>query len=74
MEFINRFSTSSEIEKIAEELTDQLEGQYDLGFLFISTFNRTSTKIIAEQLRKRVAITNLLGCSCTGVIGTNKEI
>ena len=74
MEFINRFSTSSNIDKIAEELTRELEGPYDLGFLFISTFNKTSTAQIVEQIKKKAAIKNLLGCSCTGVISTYTEV
>ena len=74
MEFINRFSTSSNIEKIIEELTHQLDGQYDLGFLFISTFNKASAAQIVEQLEKKVAVKNFLGCSCTGVIGTYREV
>ncbi len=74
MEFINRVTLQTEIEKIIPELTAGLQENYDIGFLFISSFSKTTQEEIVEQLSRRLRITHLLGCTCAGIISSNTEV
>ncbi len=74
MEFISRITTQTDCDKIVQELTEGLAQPFDLGFLFISSFSKTSTEEILEHLNRRLKIKNLLGCTCAGIIGTQMEV
>ena len=74
MEFISKTSRALECYKIIEELTPGESDSYDIGFLFISSFNQVTVQEIVMLLRKRIKVQHLIGCSCAGVIGSEKEI
>ncbi len=74
MEFFSRITTQTDTQKIVRELTEGLEAEFDLGFLFISSFGKTSTEEIIELINRRIKIKNLLGCTCAGIIGEQTEI
>ena len=74
MEFLSRISTATELHKILTDLSKEVSGQWDIGFLFISGFNEESTKLIADHVRDTLAPDALIGCAGYGVIGSGKEV
>lgn len=74
MEFISKTSRATDPQKVVEELSAGISGSFDLGFLFISSFNKVSTEEIVLLLQKRIVLRSLIGCSCMGVIGSEVEI
>ena len=74
MEFLSRISTATELDVILSELSEGVSGHWDIAFLFISGFNEESTKLIAERVRKGLALESLIGCAGYGVIGSGKEV
>ncbi len=74
MEFISRITTQTDCPKVIAELTEGLRQDFDLGFLFISSFSKTSTEEVIEFLSRRLKVKNLLGCTCAGIIGNQLEI
>jgi len=74
MEFTSQLTTETDLFKIADELTKDKKDQYNIGFLFISTFNKKSTADLVKFVRNRVRVDYLVGCTCAGIIGTTAEI
>ena len=74
MEFISKTSHAQECYKTVEELTSSTTDSYDLGFVFISSPNKVNAEEILMLLKKRINIRHFIGCSCAGVIGSEKEI
>lgn len=76
MTIVNRQSTATDLPALVSELTHGIEKNdfYDLGFLFISFFSKDATMGIASELQKILTCRNLLGCSSSGIIGTNSEV
>lgn len=74
MEFTSRMTTSVEHVKIVDDLTNGQIGDFDLGVLFLSANDASSVSDILEQLRSRINVHNLIGCTCAGIIGDHAEI
>ena len=74
MEFTSKITLAADPAGIVEELTRDESGPFDLGFLFISSFSKVTAQEIVMMLRKRIRVRHLIGCTCMGVIGTEKEI
>ena len=74
MEFISKTSHAQECYKTVEALTSSISDSYDLGFLFISSLNKVTAEEILVLLKKRIKVRQFIGCSCAGVIGSEKEI
>ncbi len=74
MEFISQISSAADTSKVIEDLTRGVEGQFDLGFLFMASFNKIAAEEIMMLLRRRIKVRNFLGCTCAGVIGSQTEI
>ena len=74
MKITSRISTQTNLLGIIQDLTHGIEETYDLGFLFISFFDKSSTIQLTSKLKTILKTKYLLGCSCCGIIGTNSEI
>lgn len=74
MEFISRVSQSSTKDEIIRELTHGPSGDFDLGVLFLSPMPESDAQEIAQGLRKKITIKNLLACTCAGIIGSDVEL
>ncbi len=74
MQFISKTSYATDSHKIIEDLTSDLTDPFDLGIIFISSFNKVSVDEIVMLLKKRLRCNLLLGCTCAGVIGSEEEI
>lgn len=65
----------------APQITDSLVNQVsahvpapDLALLFLHGDLRPNAAEIAEEIRRRLSPRTLLGCTCEGVIGTDREL
>ncbi len=74
MEFVSRISMAGNVEQIASELSGKPGEAFDLGVLFATTRDSSKIKNIAAHLKTKLAIRNLMGCTCAGVIGSQDEI
>ncbi len=74
MEFLSRISTSTLLDVILKDLSEGVEGAWDIAFLFISGFDEKSTKVIGDKIQAGLSLKNVLGCAGYGVIGAGKEI
>lgn len=75
MHLISRISTQTETDAIIADLTLGVSEQpYDLGFLFISSFDQSKLEEITEKLQKKLRVKHLLGCSCSGIVGHDSEV
>ena len=74
MEFINRLSTAVKIEEVVKELSRGITTPYDLGILFITPTNAFSAQDLVKELKSRISIKYILGCTCAGIISTDSEI
>ena len=74
MEFISRTSTGTDQEQILHELCKDVEGEFDLGVLFVAPNQQTLMADLVRDLKETLKLKNLLGCTCAGIIGTDAEI
>ena len=66
MHLISRVSTQTDPDAIIADLTLGVEQPYDLGFLFIASFDQSKIDSIIDKLQKKIRVKHLLGCSCSG--------
>ncbi len=74
MEFTNRTSTAQSPDELIKDLTQTLTGPFDLGIVFFSQTSYTDIKKIIIDLKKRLAVTHLIGCTSAGIIGSEQEV
>jgi len=74
MNFLNRFSQSTDPQKLVAELTAGLDAKFRLGFIFISGFGPGIVNQIVRQVRAELSIKTLVGSSGYGVISSENEI
>ena len=74
MDFISRITAATDPQKIAQELTRDLNGTYQLGVLFTSHFDRAAIEKMVSHIREKGHVEYLIGCSCAGIIGSKEEI
>lgn len=74
MEFLSRMTKALEHSKIVDDLAKGQTGDFDLGILFLSASDTSAVSDILGQLRSRINVHNLIGCTCAGIIGDHDEI
>lgn len=74
MEWTTRIAQSNDMVEVIHELTRDLPGQFDLGFLFLSGFDNDSALAAYNGIKEKLFIETLLGCGCYGVIADKREI
>jgi len=74
LEFINRITEADNISQIVSDLLMQIEGDFDLGILYICPWPPYDPSELFEALKSRGHIRHLICCTCAGIIGTEREI
>ncbi|MCK5214468.1 MAG: FIST C-terminal domain-containing protein [Candidatus Omnitrophica bacterium] len=74
MKTIQRLSTDLDVERIIKQLTHDVSGTFNLGFLFVSSFSKSKTAEIFAALKNKIDVVNILSCSCAGVLSIDIEI
>ena len=59
---------------LAAQVRAKLEGEINLGIVFLSPHYAPKARLLAEELRRILNIGTLIGCSAEGVISTDQEI
>jgi len=74
MEFINRITQASHLPQIIAELLMEIEGDFDLGIVYICPGSSYDPLELFQALKARVNIQHLICCPCAGIIGGTQEI
>ncbi len=74
MQFDSHLSTSTECQKVADDLINNTTGEFDLGVLFISPSTQFAPAELTTLLKQKIKIKNLIGCTCAGIIGSSCEL
>jgi len=74
MEFINRITEADNSSQIISELLMQVEGDFDLGILYICPWTPYDPLELFGAIKARGRIHHLICCTCAGIIGTDREI
>ncbi len=69
-----REDTGEAAMQLADSIQHQLPGTIDLLSVFFTYHHREAAETLAASLRRKLAPRVLIGCSCEGVIGSDKEI
>ncbi len=74
MEFINRITEAGSSTQIVSELLTGVEGDFDLGILYICPWPSYDPLSIFQDLKAKGNIRHLICCTCAGIIGATREI
>jgi len=74
LEFINRITQARAYASIISELFFGVEGDFDLGILYVCPGGAYDPLELCQALRGRGRIRHLMCCTCAGVIGSEREI
>jgi len=74
MEFINRITEADHSSQIIAELLMRLEGNFDLGILYICPWPPYDPLKLFRAIKARGNIRHLICCTCAGIIGGEREI
>jgi len=74
MEFINRITEAGNTSQIAAELLLNVEGDFDLGILFVCPWPPYDPLELYQTLKAKGNIRHLICCTCAGIIGGEREI
>jgi len=74
VEFINRITEADQPTQIIADLFVQVEGDFDLGILYICPWAPYDPVELFEAIKTRGRIRHLICCTCAGIIGTEREI
>ena len=74
MEFINRITEAGNPSQVASELLMQLEGDFDLGILYICPWPPYDPLSISQAVKAKGNIRHLVCCTCAGIIGATREV
>jgi len=78
MQFAAAVTRAEDIEEAARQLVTSLQrqmpGQIDLLTLFLTSEHRENASALADLLRHDLTPQALIGCTCEGVIGGDREI
>jgi small ligand-binding sensory domain FIST len=69
-----RENTEEAAQQLVASIQYQLPGEIDLLAVFFTYHHRDQAASLSAHLRRRLAPRVLIGCSCEGVIGSDKEI
>lgn len=74
MEFINRITQAGTSAQIVRELLAQVEGDFDLGILYVCPWPPYDPLELCQALKSQVNIRHLICCTCAGIIASEQEI
>ncbi|MBI5031645.1 MAG: FIST C-terminal domain-containing protein [Chloroflexi bacterium] len=79
MQFISASTTERNVDSAVQALTDQIAAQapetkFDLVMLFLSAHFDPIAPFVSDRLREVLQPRALLGCTCEGVIGPDREL
>lgn len=74
MEFVSRITKAFDSDQSIQELTESLEGEFDLGIVFVCPENAYNPTTLYQALKQHLRVRHLLLCTAAGIIGTNSEI
>lgn len=74
MQFINRITEASDEEQVIKDLVEGVEGFFDLAVLFITPWQPYDPQRLYNGVHERIKARHLLCCTCTGIIGSEREI
>src|SRR5271167_2871211 len=74
MEFINRITEADSSAQIVTELLAGVEGDFDLGILYICPWPPYDPAELFQALKAKGNIRHLICCTCAGIIGEAREI
>ncbi len=74
MEFISRLADTTDQSKITDQLLSEVQGDFDLAFLFVNPQEPYDVKKIYHQIKSKIKIRHFLCCTGAGIIGTQREI
>jgi small ligand-binding sensory domain FIST len=73
MEFINRITRANTPDQMVADLTT-VTGDFDWGVLYISPGTAYDPLELSQAVRRKTSIRHLIGCTCAGIIGGDREI
>jgi small ligand-binding sensory domain FIST len=74
LEFISRITEADSLPEITSELLEGVQGDFDLGVLYICPWPPYDPMSLFQALKKQVHIRHLICCTCAGIIGGKREI
>ena len=74
MEFINRISEAGNLDQIISELLMNVEGDFDLGILYVCPWTPYDPMALSQVLKTKGHMRHLICCTCAGIIGGEQEI
>ena len=74
MEFINRITEAGNLSQIISELLMGVEGDFDLGILYVCPWAPYDPLELFQALKDRGNTRHLICCTCAGIIGGAREI
>ena len=74
MEFINRISEADNLSQIVTELSLNVEGDLDLGVLFVCPWPPFEPEELTQALKAKLNIRHMICCTCAGIVGSDREI
>jgi small ligand-binding sensory domain FIST len=74
MEFINRITEADNLPQIISELLESLEGDFDLGILYVCPWPPYDPQELFEAIKSKGHLRHLICCTCAGIIGAEREI
>ena len=74
MEFINRISESDNQQQVIADLLMGVEGEFDLGILFVCPWPPYEPVELFQALKANGRMRHLICCTCAGIIGGEREI
>lgn len=73
MEFVSRHTHTLDKNHIVVELTDKVQGDFDLAIVFVSAIYPYDIEPLIKTLTKVVKIRHVLACTAAGTIGVGEE-
>jgi small ligand-binding sensory domain FIST len=74
MEFINRLTEATELNQIASELLQGIEGEFDLAVLYVCPWEPYDPEDVYALLKSKLSVRYFLCCTCAGIVGAEREI
>lgn len=79
MQFVSASATERSVERAVQSLSEQVRAQtdaaqFDLAMLFLSAHFDPIASLVADRLRDALNPRVLIGCTCEGVIGKEREL
>ena len=66
--------TADAVEEVCRRAGDELAARPDLAMVFFSSHHVPNAETIAAEIRRRLSVGSLLGCSGESIVGNDREI